>query len=126
MLLQEEFKASAKAFIAKHYAKTSIGVRFSVVFHLGLMLLSLLAWPRLSDIELPEPEPLAILIVASEVNPAAKPKPPTDVTAVGFIQAPPVLDEFDRERRERNFNPGRLAALLDKLPDKKDQKNLYQ
>ena len=102
MLLQEEFKDNVKAFFAKHYARTTIGVRFSVLFHFGLMLLSLFAWPRLSDIELPEPEPLAILIVASEINPSAKPQPPTDVTAVGFIQAPPILDEFDREQSTKN------------------------
>ncbi len=121
MVLQEEFKQKARSFLNKHYERISIGVRFSLLFHLGLVILSVVAWPRLSEIELPEPEPLSIMIVASEEPPAAKPKERSDVTAVGFIQAPPLLDEFDREKRQNKFNPGRLAALLDKLPDEKNQ-----
>ena len=120
MLLQEEFKDQVKTFAATQYRKTSLGWRFSLVFHFALLLLTFLAWPELPELKLPEPEPLAIMIMSSDKVEALT-KPSSSVTAVGFIEAPPILDNVDLERRQRNFNPGRIAALLDKLPDKKDK-----
>ena len=120
MPLREEFKQQVKGFVRARYDKTTIGVRFSLLFHLGLVILSIIAWPRLSDFELPEPEPLAIVIMSAQ-SVIAKPKAPTNVTTVGFIKAPPLLDNIDDVGRLRAFNPGRLAALLDKLPYKKKE-----
>ncbi len=120
MLLQEEFKERVKSFASAQYRKTSLGWRFSLAFHFVLMVLTVVAWPQLPELKLPEPEPLAIMIMSSEKAEAIT-RPSSDVTAVGFIEAPPILDSADLEKQENNFNPGRIAALLDKLPDKKDQ-----
>lgn len=121
MLLKEEFKEQVQDKLRGFFEKLSIGVRFSMVLHFFLVVLSIFAWPRLSEIELPEPESLAIMIISSTESPAAKPKQRDDVTAVGFIQAPPLLDDFEYERRNSDFNPGKIAALLDKMPDKNNQ-----
>ncbi len=120
MLLQEEFKDQVKVFASAQYGKISLGWRFSLSFHFVLLALTFFAWPRLPELKLPEPEPLAIMIMSSEKAEALV-KPSSTVTAVGFIEAPPILDNVNFEKRQRSFNPGRIAALLDKLPDKKDQ-----
>ena len=120
MLLQEEFKDDVKSFAARHYRRTSWGWRFSLSFHFVLLVLTLVAWPTLPELKLPEPEPLAIVILSSKMVDTIV-KPSSSVTAVGFIDAPPLLDNRDLEKYERNFNAQRIAALLDKLPGKDDQ-----
>ena len=107
MLLQEEFKDQVKAFAATQYRKTSLGWRFSLAFHFVLLLLTFLAWPELPELKLPEPEPLAIMIMSSDKVETLT-RPSSSVTAVGFIEAPPILDNVDLERRSALSTRGGL------------------